>query len=695
MNEEKEYTNSYTIKVKSGKYKGKKFYLHVKKDENYKLKYGDLIEINGEYLIPNGQRNYKGFNYREYLKTKKIYGSIKTEKNNIKVIEKNKLNLVLLFSNKVRNCIIDKSNNLLPKETSSLLIGILIGNKEQISEDIIESFKISNLSHMLSVSGAHTSYIILGTTFILSKSKVSKKWIYLLTIFILIFFMFITNFTSSVARACFMSIIILSANLLHRKPDIWTSISLSLLTILTINPFTINEIGFQLSYLGTIGIILFNKNVEKLLNNMIVNNAISKLLAVTISAQTMIMPIMAYKFNTISLTFFISNILASPFLGINIILGFVVIFSSLIVFDIAKILAILLNVSLKTLIFISKFTSKLPLSNILIKTPYIFIIILIYCLVLLLNYIYSIYNSNLDLRLFQKHILRKVNKRNIKKILSITLSLIIVFNTFAFSYSLIPGDLKIYFIDVGQGDSCLIITPNNKKILIDGGEGEPEVLLAYLLDRRINKIDYIMISHFDSDHCNGLIEVIENLKVKNILISKQAYFCEEYKNIANIINFKKIKVTFIKQGDKLKIDKNVKLDILYPPEKLKYEDLNNNSIVAKLTYNSFSILFTGDIEKSEEDILNKYKKEELESKVLKIAHHGSKTSSSKELLEAVKPKIALIGVGENNKFGHPNKGVLQRLEDINCKTYRTDKMGEIEIRINKKGKISIMYILSK
>jgi len=591
-----------------------------------------------------------------------------------------------MFSNKIRNYIINKYNNLLSQESSSLLIGILIGDKSEISEEIIQNFKISNLSHMLSVSGAHTSYILLGTTFILSKSKISKKWIYTLTIGILILFMFITNSAVSVTRACFMSIIILGSNLLYKKSDTWTSISISLLIILINNPFAITEVGLQLSYLGTIGIILFNKNIQVLLDKIKINNKLSKILSVTISAQIMIMPIMVYRFNTVSLTFFISNILASPFLGINLILGFITIFISLISFDIAKILAILLDLALKILIFISEFTSKLPFSSILIKTPYVLTIILIYCLILLLNYIYFIYNSSLNLKLFQKQILKKIN---LKKLLSIILSLIIIFNLFSFVHQLIPKDLKIYFIDVGQGDSCLIITPNNKKILIDGGEGESEMLLSYLLDRKIRSIDYILISHFDSDHCNGLIEVIKNLNVKNILISKQAYFCDEYKNIANIINSKKIKVTFVKQGDRLNVAKNVKLDIFYPPEELEYDDLNNNSIVAKLTYNSFSILFTGDIEKSEEDLLNKYKTQELKSDVLKVAHHGSKTSSSETFLEAVKPKIALIGVGKNNIFGHPNNGVLERLESINCKVYRTDEMGEIEIRVNKKGNVLI------
>ena len=310
---------------------------------------------------------------------------------------------------------------------------------------------------------------------------------------------------------------------------------------------------------------------------------------------------------------------------------------------------------------------------------------------LVMNYIFTLYNSKTNLRLFQKRLLKR---ENIKAFLVSILIIIILFNTFSYFYSLIPKDLKIYFIDVGQGDSCLVITPKNKKILIDGGEGKTDVLLSYLLDRRIKSIDYIIISHFDSDHCNGLIEVIQKLKIKNILISKQAYFCNEYKNIANLINSKKIRVTFVKQGDELSIDKNVNINIFYPPENLEYDDLNNNSIVTKLTYNKFTMLFTGDIEKSEENILNKYKSRDLQSSIIKIAHHGSKTSSSEEFIKEVNPKIALIGVGENNKFGHPNKKVLERLKNINCKIYRTDKMGEIEIKVNKEGNLIINKMIN-
>ena len=481
----------YTIKIKSGEFKNKKLYLYLKKDKSN--------QINGEYIIPSRARNFKGFDYLEYLKTKKIYGSIKVSSSNIKVLEKERLNIFLILSNKTRNYIKTTSDRVLPSTTSKLLNGILSGDKNEIEENIIDSFKGSNLSHMLAVSGAHTSYIILGLTFILNRSKVSKRWIYIFTILFLILFMFITNFTPSVIRACTMAILVLASHLVYRKADIWTSISIPLLINLIINPFSINEIGLQLSYLGTIGIILFTKNVERVLNRIKIKEKIPKILSVTISAQIAIMPIMAYRFNTISLTFFISNILATPFLAINLILGFITILISFLSFNLAKMLAILLNVSLKILILISEFVSKLPFSSIIVKTPYLISIIFIYIFFLISNYIYSIYYLKSNLRLFQKRIITHINKKNLQIALGYLIAFIIIFNICSSSYSLFFKELKIYFIDVLQGDSCLIITPYNKKVLIDGGE-DLEILTSYLLDRRITSLDYIIISHFDNDH---------------------------------------------------------------------------------------------------------------------------------------------------------------------------------------------------
>ncbi len=209
--------------------------------------------------------------------------------------------------------------------------------------------------------------------------------------------------------------------------------------------------------------------------------------------------------------------------------------------------------------------------------------------------------------------------------------------------------------------------------------------------------------------------MLEELKVKNVIISKQAEDSENFQKFKQIVNKRKIPAIIVgsntfdnskKQNnnsiknvdiickEKIQIEKNIYFDFLWPDNQnlLNENALNNNSIVTKLYYNNFSCLFTGDIEEiAEKQILQEYKDNlhVLSSTVLKTAHHGSKTSSIQDFIEAVKPKISLIGVGENNKFGHPNDDVISRLENIGSKIYRTDKMGEISIMVNSKGKIKI------
>lgn len=656
---EGEYNYKYTVKARTGKYKNKKFIVYINKKNKKLLEYGDLVEIKGEYSAPEVARNYKGFDYSQYLKTLNIYGTIKVEE--AKIINKNQLSPILISINNIKEKMIDNANRNMPKRTANLLLGILIGERDNIQEYIIESFRTANLSHILAVSGAHTSYIILGITYLISKSKTPKRIGYIITIIILLIFIIITGASYSVVRACIMAIVVIGAKICYRKENFFTSICISLIIILIQNPFAINDIGLKLSFMGTAGIVIFNKSITNFFIKLKIKQKIAEALSVTFSAQLMIMPITILNFNTISLTFFISNILASPLLGIIIIFGFISIFISSILNPISKILFLILHIFLELLILVSKVTEKIPGSSILVKTPNILFAIVYYILILFSNY-FSVIKQN-STRRFHKKIIKIITIKNIKNTVKAIAVVFLIMLLLTRIVRIINPTLKIYFIDVGQGDSTLIVTPKNKKILIDGGEGKTNVLFQYLLDRRINKIDYIIISHFDSDHCNGLIEIIEKMRVENIVMSKQSKESEEYKKILEIIKQKNIKVSSVKAEDKMIIEKNLYIKILNPAEKFEFQDLNNNAIVAKLVYKNFSMLFTGDIEKAEESLAKKYKNE-LKSTILKVAHHGSKTSTSEEFLKYVEPQIALIGVGKNNKFGHPNQITIERLKSI-------------------------------
>ena len=284
------------------------------------------------------------------------------------------------------------------------------------------------------------------------------------------------------------------------------------------------------------------------------------------------------------------------------------------------------------------------------------------------------------------------SNRNFSVLKMITISLIVL----QFIIIIFPKNyIEVNMIDVGQGDSTLIKT-NNYNILIDGGGSEnssydvgESVLVPYLLDNTNGTIDVMFISHFHEDHSEGCISVLDKLKVKKIVIGTQPNQTELYYTILKIAKEKNIQIITLTKGDIFSID-HIKFSVLFPDKELQIaEDLNNNSLVIKMEYYSTSILFTGDIEKEAEKILIEEYTNNLNIDILKVAHHGSKSSSIKEFLEYTTPKISLISLGENNKFGHPNEEVLKRLEEVGSKIYRTDRSGEVTLKIYKDGKIKI------
>lgn len=670
--EEKDYSYQYKVKIEkinNKKVKNKIFYITVKKNKNYNLKYAEKISFDGKYIKPEVQRNYKGFDYSMYLKSKGIYGTINVERN-IYTIKKNNLCIISIFSNKIKNLIIHNTDKVFSEKTKGIFLGILIGYDEFITEDIKSNFSNSGLSHLLAVSGMHVSYVILAITLILKIFKIPKLKRKILSCLLLFFYLNLINFTPSVTRAVVMSIIALLQSVLHRKQDTATTISFSSLIILFFNPYKILNIGFILSYAGTIGIIIFikksiNNKEEKLKKRLV--NTLKSILAVTISAYILILPINIYYFNTISLTFVISNIIAGVIIGPITIIGITIIIVSFINIKVSFIIVKLFyNVLLILLLKTTEVIASLPISNIYVKTPNFLCLIIYYIIILVIIITLIIKKSN---RAYLNKKLRFIIsdlKNNLHKILLLIFFISVIF----FIYNKIPKKLKINFIDVGQGDCTLITTPYNKNILIDSGGNEnydigKNILFPYLLDKGITKIDYIIISHFDTDHCNGFNYVMQNIKVKNIIISKQPEISENYQTIIDIAKKRRINIFYINKGDEKLIEKNLKIYFLWPDINnfVTENSLNNNSIVCKIVYKNFSCMFTGDIEKNaEEKILKQYEKSNiLKSTVLKIAHHGSKSSTTEELLKKINPKIALIGVGKNNKFGHPNIEIIERL----------------------------------
>lgn len=698
----KETDYMYRVNINVERINNKKENAHlilmIKKDKMQieKLKYGNKITVQGKFSKPAAQRNFKGYDYQVMLQTQEIYGTITVDDFEcLKLLKKNQESIVNTVVNKTSNKMKSNIEKLMNEQSASILNGVLLGDSSKISENIKEDFKNCNLSHMLAVSGAHLAYIIIGINFIINKKIFGKKIKVIATIALIAFFMLITNMSPSIMRAGLTTIICLCGTLVYRKPDAITAMAISALYVLIKNPLVLKNIGFQLSYAGTLSLILFANKQGNLIsegNNIIVRikKYLEDSVKTTICANILIMPLTIYNFNTISLNFVLSNLIIAPIMGITLIMGMVVVLVSFISMTIAILPANILNIILTVFSKLVHKIAQIPFGNITVVTPYITTILAGYAVIFI---IYKIKNKRIMVR----------------GIAIISIFLLVI------NFAIILQDSNkfiLHFVDVGQGDCSFIKTPTNKLLLIDsGGSREKEkydigkkILVPYLLDRKVKKIDYVIASHFDADHVQGLEEVIKTIKIKNIIVCEQASYSKLYENIIRTCKNKKINIIKVKRGDKIIIDKYVYFDILHPGEKMLDDGkggLNANAVVMKMYYKiknskkTFKILFTGDIEEGAEEEIAKIYGNKLKCDILKVAHHGSKTSSTYEFLQYVKPQIALIGVGENNTFGHPNEGVLERLKKINATIYRTDKDGEITITINENGVYKIRCQIKK
>ena len=270
-----------------------------------------------------------------------------------------------------------------------------------------------------------------------------------------------------------------------------------------------------------------------------------------------------------------------------------------------------------------------------------------------------------------------------KKRLLILLGILLVSGLTVREWTLLPdGHTHLYFFDVGQGDGALIVTPSGKQIVIDGGpdwkvlEGLGKTMP--FLDR---SIDLLVLSHANSDHSIGLAEILRRYDVGVLIVSGIEQGAAREREILETAKLMHVSIRAVRAGDRIDLSDGTFFDVLWPPRTLAHTfvtDLNNAAVLLKLHDGDHTALFTGDMEKVVEDVLVKARAD-VSTEILKVAHHGSKTSSSEEFLGASHPKTAVISVGTKNTYGHPNSGVLERLQSIGATVRRTDLEGAIEI----------------
>ena len=590
--------------------------------DDINISYGDYIYVKGKLIKPKDNTNFNLFNYKKYLLSNNIKYTVKAS--NIKILKRNK-NIFY----KLKNYIFFKIKSL--DKSKKYILTFIFADKSYMDKEMYDNYQNLGISHLFAVSGMHISLV----TFILLKLLEGKNEVikYLITFIFLMFYLFLTNYTISMVRACFQFILIFINKLFKLNIDNSNIVIFLFSVLIILNPYIIYNIGFLFSFSISFTLIKFK---DMITGDFMIKNIKTSLLSFFVS-----MPILINNFFKVNFLSIILNIIYIPFVSY-----------------------ILFPLCLITILFpffdsftyfvinffetITKFFSSINLLTFSITKMNIILVIIYYFIFL------WIIKSNDKLK---------------KKII-----IVFIFIVFIINNNTIVNN-EVHFLDVGQGDSILIRI-KSKNILIDTGGNinfniSKNVLIPYFRSSGIKKIDYLILTHGDYDHMGEAINLVENFKVEKVIFN-----CGPYNDLENelieVLDKKKIKYySYIKE---LNVDNN-KLHFLQTKE---YDNENENSNVIYTKLNGYKFMFMGDagVEK-EKDILEKYNVSKID--VLKIGHHGSKTSSDKNFIDEMNPKYSVISVGKNNRYGHPNKEVLNNLD--NSKIYRTDRDGGIMFKI--------------
>ncbi|HLS61162.1 MAG TPA: ComEC/Rec2 family competence protein [Virgibacillus sp.] len=269
-----------------------------------------------------------------------------------------------------------------------------------------------------------------------------------------------------------------------------------------------------------------------------------------------------------------------------------------------------------------------------------------------------------------------------KRVILILFLSMLISTSFSVVEATDENSMKIHFIDVGQGDSMLIQTPTDKNILIDGGPPEAgKKVVAYLKKHDIDQLDLLFATHPDIDHIGGLLYVMKTMPIQLIIDSGKLHTTKTYRQYLHEISMQKIPIHTAKESEMIRIDEDVDIQILNTYEHFKSS--NQSSIVVKASYKDMSFLFLGDVEVAQEKAL--MKKYSVQADVVKVAHHGSKSSSSLPFLQAVNPSVAILTYLKNNDYGHPVPKVIKNLNQVNAQIYSTAVFGDLIIQTNGEG----------
>jgi competence protein ComEC len=561
---------------------------------------------------------------------------------------------------------------------AGVLKAVLLGDKTDLQKDLKRLYEKNGISHILAISGLHISMIGLGLGKMLRKVQLSFKKASVLSVILMVSYGIMTGGGISTIRALCMFVLLLLGELAERTYDLLTALSIAAIVVLFYNPYSLYQVGFLLSFGAVLGIAIL---YPVLCDIWEVKHGIIKSMLMSVSIQLMTLPFVLYFFFEISIYGIFLNLVVIPLMTVVLISGLSAGMAGLCSVIIGRIFILPCKWILSAYEYLCMICIRLPFSQVVLGQPKVWQMCLYYfwMVVFLLSW-------------------KLCKSKRVKRIKALCCIFILMTGCLIYRGQ---GNLKMVFLDVGQGDGIFIQTPSGHNILVDGGStsidkvGEYRIV-PFLKSEGVTVLDYILITHEDADHINGVLELIEMAKgnkrdefggfqIKSLVLA-DTLDKSSYKKIEEKALKKKIPVIYMGRGDVIE-DGKVRLDCIHPRKKWKGNAGNESSLVLLLSYGQIQVLLTGDVEGQGENELLQFIRESgdtnlKEIEVLKVSHHGSKNSTTAEFLEEVKPEISVISAGRDNRYGHPHKELLQRLETAGAEIYSTKLRGAVTIISN-------------
>ncbi len=644
--------------------------------------YGDRLTVTGQLETPPV---FEEFSYKDYLARFGIYAMIRRPR--IEHLESNQANPfwrgMLAFKRRASQTI----NRVLAEPHASLLNGILLGIETGIPRELYEQFNLTGSSHIIVISGSNIS-LIAGILLLLGQRVVGRRYAPPIAIVGVLTYTFLVGADAAVSRAAVMGLIWIIAIWSGRPGVAINSLFASALILTLLNPLILGDVGFQLSFTATLGLIVLVPPLERGIFGLLERRLrtkqvglamalLSELLIITLAAQIITGPLIVYHFGRLSLISLLTNLLILPVQPPIMILGGLAALTGMLWLPLGQLLGWLVWLPLAWSVWMVEWTARLPYASLDMGTFPFWLLVLLYAALAA-----GIWWANRPAAETEER-----PRFHLPSIGSTATRLwvggagVATLLVWLAVLALPDGRLHVTFLDVGQGDAILVTGPDGRQMLIDGGPSA--TTLNWRLGQKMpfwdRTLELVVNTHPDSDHLGGLVSLLDRYRVEQALVSDLAVSSQLYREWEKELGEAGLRPVLGQTGQHLDLGGGVVATVLNPgPACAGIDNPNDHSVVLHLQFGQISFLLPGDIEAPVERTLVASGLP-LAATVLKSPHHGSQTSSTEAFLEAVEPQVVVISVGKENDFGHPSPEVIERYAAYGLPVLRTDERGTIEI----------------